>query len=128
MKENSRNINILITSLICLLVIVCATFLRINPEREEDTPPREEGKTMEIYRPQLTEQEGKEITKALNYTICLEEGVLNFYLNSEKEKVLLESTPINIEIYPGDDIKSLAESITVETLEEGISLIEDFTS
>lgn len=130
MKENTGKINILITSLICVLVILCFTFLRIDTsDKQKEETPSEGNKSVEIYRPQLTEQKTEnEISKPLSYTVKLENNTLNFYMNSEKDTVLLESAPINTQLFPEEDIKSLSESITVTTLEEGISLIEDFTS
>lgn len=129
MRENSKYLNILITSLICLIVILCFAFLRIDTSKDREDLSEAENRSVEIYRPQPTEQEeAPPVTTPVNYTLKLENGVLNFYLNSEKETVLLESLSINASLFPKDDISALSESITVNTLEEGISIIEDFTS
>lgn len=129
MKENSKHINVLVISLVCLLGVMCFAFLRGGSKEKREDMSGEEGRSVEIYRPQITEQkETPAVIKPVDYTLKLENGVLNFYLNSEKDTVLLESSPINTSLYPEDDIAALTESITVKTLEEGISIIEDFTS
>ena len=129
MKENSKHINILITALICLLVIVCPVFLRPVKPSPEEKPAKTAPDSVGIYHPQLTHEESPSSPSApLNYTVKLEDGTLNFYLNSENGIILLESSQINTALLPKDDITALTRGITADTLEEGIGIIEDFTS
>ena len=129
MKENIKNRNLLVTALFCLLVIVCFTFFRKDNSKTQEEPPFPQNESVEIYRSQIsTEADASEITIPVNYTVSLKDNVLNFYLNSHKETLLLESIPINVKLFPDEDIKSLLKGITVNSLEEGINIIEDFTS
>lgn len=123
MKEKNRNL--LVTSLICLLVIVCFTFLRIDtsPDRR-DIKKDENTKTPDIKRV----SEDSEVIVPTNYTVILENGKLNFYMIIDKEQVILESVEISENLFPKEDIKTLKRGVLVETLEEGIGIIEDFTS
>lgn len=129
MKENIKSRNLLITALLCLLVIVCFTFLRKGNSENKENQPFPKNESMEIYHTQIgAEADYPEISTPVNYTICLKNEVLNFYLNSQTETLLLEAIPINIELFPHEDIKALSSGITVNTLEEGVNIIEDFTS
>lgn len=123
MKE--RNRNLLVTALSCLLVIVCFTFLRIDtsPERERE---KSEEKPKEPHIKRVSEESN--VLVPTKYTVILEKGRLNFYMTIDKEQVILESVEMSESLYPEADIKSLVLGIDVETLEEGISIIEDFTS
>ena len=129
MNENIKSRNLLITALFCLLVIVCFTFFRKDNSKNKEEAPFPQNESVEIYRAQIsTEADASEITIPVNYTISLKDNNLNFYLNSHKETLLLESIPINVELFPDEDIKSLSKGLTVNSLEEGINIIEDFTS
>ena len=123
MKE--RNRNLLVTALSCLLVIVCFTFLRIDTSPEKEKQKREE----KIFTPDIkrVSEEGDVIVPE-SYAVILREGKLNFYMTIDKEQVILESVEISEKIFPEEDIKALRNGVFVETLEEGISIIEDFTS
>ena len=87
------------------------------------------GNVTKIYNPQIT-NENMPLTATIpkSYTLKLEDNFLNFYLHSDTETILLDSVQIDSSLYPANDISALSESINVTTLEEGISLIEDFTS
>ena len=123
MKEKNRNL--LVTALICLLVIVSFTFLRI------DTSPQIKTKTEEQKLPtpdiKRVSEEGDVIVPE-SYTVILKDDSLKFYMIIDKEQVILESVKISEKLFPEEDIKALKNGIFVETLEEGIGIIEDFTS
>ncbi len=123
MKEKNRNL--LVTSLICLLVIVCFTFLRIDtsPDRR-DIKKDENTHTPDVKRV----SEDSEVIVPTNYTVILEEGKLNFYMIIDDTQVILESVEISENLFPKEDVKTLKSGVLVETLEEGIGIIEDFTS
>lgn len=123
MKYKNVRINILISILIFILIAVSFVFLR--PVKKSNTP---NNGSVEIYKPQITETKAAESADARSYTIKLENNMLNFYSNTGSGHRLIESAPINTEIYPSEDIKELSASITVDTLEEGIAIFEDFTT
>ena len=129
MKGLLKNTNIIIISLaLCLFFIFFSVFYRINSLKNKNNTRLKQDNS-QIYNPQITEENPPPvITKPLNYTLKLENGYLNFYLNSGTETILIDSSAINVSLYPENDIRVLSESITVDTLEEGINIIEDFTS
>ncbi len=128
MKENTKKRNLFSTILICMLVIVSFGFWqRDNNVNENNAHLQNEN--IKISPTQLsTAADASEITTPTDYTLLLKNDVLNFYLNSEKETLLLEAIPINTELFPPEDIKELSKGITVKTLEECVNIIEDFTS
>ena len=129
MKIISKNANIIIISLsICLFFMTFFAFYRINSLKKYNNTTTQQDNS-QIYNPQITEEhQTPVITKPISYTLKLENGFLNFYLNSGTETILIDSATINSSLYPENDIKALSQSITVTTLEEGINIIEDFTS
>lgn len=127
MKENSKHINVLVCAAVCLLVIVCAVFLRRNDYGVEENHTSSADKLPNI-RSTAHETVEDSFTEPLSYTLRLEADTLSFYLNSESGTILLETAPINSKIFPKNDIDALCAGVTVSTLEEGIGIIEDFTS
>ena len=127
MKTIPKTINIIFIVFICTIFLFFSIFLKnlISDRKIPDS----QGNTTKIYNPQITtEKLPLPVVTPKNYTIKLEDNFLNFYLNSDTETILLDSVQIDSSLYPANDISSLSKSITVTTLEEGISLIEDFTS
>ena len=127
MKTIPKTINIIFIVFICTIFLFFSIFLKnlISDRKIPDS----QGKTTKIYNPQITtEKLPLPVVTPKNYTIKLEDNFLNFYLNSDTETILLDSVQIDSSLYPANDISALSESINVTTLEEGISLIEDFTS
>lgn len=123
MKEKNRNL--LVTALICLLVIVCFTFLRIDTTPQKRlTSEEEKSPAPDIKR---VSEEGDVIVPE-SYAVILKDDSLKFYMIIDKEQVILESVKISEKLFPEEDIKALKNGIFVETLEEGIGIIEDFTS
>lgn len=123
MKEKNRNL--LVTALICLLVIVSFTFLRIDTSPQRQTKTEEEKlPTPDIKR---VSEEGDVIVPE-NYAVILKDDSLKFYMIIDNEQVILESVKISEKLFPEEDIKALKDGVFVETLEEGIGIIEDFTS
>jgi len=129
MKGLSKNTNIIIISLaICLFLGGFLFFLRTGSLKEKNNTQTQQ-ENSGIFNPKIMEEQNPgSITEPISYTLRLENGFLNFYLNSGKDSILIDSSPINISLYPEADIKALSQSITVNTLEEGINIIEDFTS
>ncbi len=123
MEEKNTEINIIISILIFILIAVSVVFLL--PGKKSNTKA---GSSVEIYKPQITESQAADSPDARSYTVKLENNMLNFYLNAPDGRHLIESSPINTEIYPAEDIRELSASITVNTLEEGIGIFEDFTT
>lgn len=127
MKETYKNLNIIIISLICLLFIICVFFIKSPPDDEPEYST--ENNSAEIYNPRITEQAPtSSAAEAIDYTLKIENEFLNFYLNASSGSILLDSVRINSALYPTEDINALSKGITANTLEEGISIIEDFTS
>ena len=127
MKTIPKTINIIFIVFICTIFLFFSIFLKnlISDRKIPDS----QGNTTKIYNPQITtEKLPLPVVTPKNYTIKLEDNFLNFYLNSDTETILLDSVQIDSSLYPANDISALSESINVTTLEEGISLIEDFTS
>ncbi len=123
MKEKNRNL--LVTALICLLVIVSFTFLRIDTSPQRKTKTEEEKlPTPDIKR---VSEEGDVIVPE-SYTVILKDDSLKFYMIIDNEQVILESVKISEKLFPEEDIKALKDGVFVKTLEEGIGIIEDFTS
>ena len=120
-----KNKSLLITAMACLLVIVCFTYFRI------DTSP--DNKKSEIEEkpdaPKVKRvSEESEVYVPTKYTVILEENRLNFYMIVDTKQVILESAEISEKLYPFDDIETLKAGVDIEKLEDGISLMEDFTS
>lgn len=128
MKENSKHINILVCALVCLLVIVCSTLLYSPSGGTEEKIKASGGEEKEVRKEALSAEAAGDVQKPTGYTLRLEAERLKFYLNSEGGTVLLEEAPINSAVYPKKDIEALSAGVTVTTLEEGIGIIEDFTS
>lgn len=123
MKEKKFQINILISILIFILLAVAIIFL--HPVKKSNTKA---DSSVEIYKPQITETKDSSSSTSRSYTVKLENNMLNFYSNTPDGRHLIESSPINTELYPIEDIRELSASITVDTLEEGIGIFEDFTT
>lgn len=129
MKNNFKHINSLIIILTVLTIAVGLAVFKIRLSQNTPPSPSANNNSVEIYHPQsVGEEKPSETIIPTDYTLELKNGILYFYLNSESDRVLLEASPINVTLFPTDDIKALSKSITVKTLEEGISIIEDFTS
>lgn len=128
MKENSKHINILVCALVCLLVIVCSTLLYSPSGGTEERIKVQAEEEKEVQKGASAEAVAEDVQKPTGYTLRLEAELLKFYLNSEGGTVLLEEAPINSDVYPKKDIEALSAGVTVTTLEEGIGIIEDFTS
>ena len=89
MKEKNRNL--LVTALICLLVIVCFTFLRIDTTPQKPMMTEEEKlPTPDIKR---VSEEGDVIVPE-SYTVILKDDSLKFYMIIDNEQVILESVKI----------------------------------
>lgn len=123
MKE--RNRKILLTVLIGILLIVSATFLRIDksPKKEKE----EKMDKIENIDVKRVSEKG-EVYVPENYRLVLEGENLNFYLVVEEEWLLLESAEITAELFPKEDIDVLKNGVFVDNLEDGIGIIEDFSS
>ena len=127
MKTIPKTINILLIGFICIVFMIISMFLKktISDNKSDNSSDN----VTKIYNPQIT-NENLPLTPTIpkSYTLKLEDNFLNFYLHSDTETILLESVQIDTSLFPANDITVLSESINVTTLEEGISLIEDFTS
>ena len=127
MKTIPKTINILLIGFICIVFMIISMFLKktISDNKSDNSS----NNVTKIYNPQIT-NENLPLTPTIpkSYTLKLEDNFLNFYLHSDTETILLESVQIDTSLFPANDITVLSESINVTTLEEGISLIEDFTS
>lgn len=127
MKTIPKTINILLIGFICIVFMIISMFLKktISDNKSNNSSDN----VTKIYNPQIT-NENLPLTPTIpkSYTLKLEDNFLNFYLHSDTETILLESVQIDTSLFPANDITVLSESINVTTLEEGISLIEDFTS
>lgn len=127
MKTLPRIINIILIGFICIIMLIISIFLKKNLIDKKNLDSSDNA--TKIYSPQITDQKlPLTITTPKNYTIKLENDFLNFYLHSDTETILLDSVQIDTSLFPANDISALSESISVATLEEGISVIEDFTS
>ena len=127
MKTIPKTINILLIGFICIVFMIISMFLKKTISDNKSGNSSEN--VTKIYNPQIT-NENLPLTPTIpkSYTLKLEDNFLNFYLHSDTETILLESVQIDTSLFPANDITVLSESINVTTLEEGISLIEDFTS
>ena len=127
MKTIPKVINILFIGFICLIFLIFSILIK-NALLKSKSPDSSDNAT-KIYNPQITTQQlPLSVVTPKSYTIKLEDNFLNFYLHSDTETILLDSVQIDTSLFPANDITALSQSISVTTLEEGISLIEDFTS
>ncbi len=99
------------------------------------TKPQEEvnsenTRTVEIYKPQPTEQNigSDELQPSFYYLLQNEDDILKFYEVNGEERVLIKSVQINSQILPREDKRKLEIGIKTTNIEEGFNLIEDFSS
>lgn len=121
------------TSVLGALIIAGTTgFIALYKDASKNNnpviePQNNEEKT-EIYNPEIVEEPEDEIPAFCEYLLQSENDVLCFYQITNDEKVLIKNTNINPSILPREDLARLESGLFVSTLEEGYTLIEDFTS
>ena len=92
---------------------------------QNQTPP-----SLESYNPQLypeNEQE-KNTEDGIKYLLKNEDNILTLYRISNEVTSIIKSIEINPSFLPSEDLIKLEKGIYFDSVEEGFSLIEDFTS
>lgn len=126
------------------IIMLCAAFIflgfgsgyftgqLINSAKVGSSKTEENQDTrVQIYRPQPTFEQIPSPTpdnQSIYYILKNENDILCLYEVVGEEKNLIKQLNINSQFLPQEDREKLKNGITLNSLEDGFSLIEDFTS
>lgn len=134
MAENKKLIHAIICTGFVLVGFIVGFLIgmpRGGPEPEEITMETEPP-AVEINAHATPEAEEPSPTPTpyvgTYYFVQSEEDSLNIYEVDGENKTLVKSAEVNLELFPASDKEALQQGVKVNNLEEGIQLIEDFTS
>ena len=103
----------------------------INSKKNESKTQDNQDARLQIYRPQPTTEQLPSQTPDTHtnyYILKNENDILSLYQVIGEEKILIKELSINSQFLPQEDREKLKKGITLNSLEDGFSLIEDFTS
>lgn len=123
--------NVIMVSSICLaagIISAVSAYIFTREKGAEDFVIEE---NKQIYKPVVTEEPSAEaelVYEPIYYSVQTNGSNLNLYEMRGDNKKVVKTFNVNLQMFPEEDVELLKNGIKAMTLEDGLEIMENFTS